>query len=381
MKRKYAAFLLLAGMIMTMGFSIAVTKGKCVLAESSVQKGNQVTVEGSVYDKSGQCIVNPFAAVIASTTVGEDGGPGGYTYFSNIDENGKYHLEMPAGSYYLYFHYHNRSEGKQYYITRSSVIDLRLPSSFYQMSGKMYLNGKLYCNGTVYLQRVQDDPSTTWDDYYIEVETDKKGCYFLSFVKGIDGEFSVKYMVKGAMYHAKEHVTIPGDNRSGYDIIMTGNVDQPASQQSESKKDKVTKKPYAFKKGSTFQKGDLVFKVLSVSKKQGKLAVVKGKRKKASKIVIPATIKRSNISFRVTEVGKRAFYQQKRLKSVYIGANVERIGKQAFYQDNQLKKIVFRTKKLKRVGAKAFIGINDNARLVVPKSCKKQYVRLLNGTY
>ena len=97
--------------------------------------------------------------------------------------------------------------------------------------------------------------------------------------------------------------------------------------------------------------------------------------------MIPATIKRSNISFRVTEVGKRAFYQQKRLKSVYIGANVERIGKQAFYQDNQLKKIVFRTKKLKRVGAKAFIGINGNARLVVPKSCKKQYVRLLNGTY
>ena len=80
MKRKYAAFLLLAGMIMTMGFSIAVTKGKCVLAESSVQKGNQVTVEGSVYDKSGQCIVNPFAAVIASTMVGEDGGLGGDTY-------------------------------------------------------------------------------------------------------------------------------------------------------------------------------------------------------------------------------------------------------------------------------------------------------------
>lgn len=381
MKGKHINFLLFTGIVLSMIIGGVLNQNRKALAESSYSAENNVVVEGSVYDKDGQLITDTFTSVVASQDIAEDGGPGGEMYFSAVDKNGRYHLEMPAGYYYLYFRFHNRAEGYAYLITKNSVIDIRLGYSFYQISGKIYLNKKPYCNGKIQLQRIEDDPSTSWDDSYIEVETDKNGNYFLGFLKGIDGDFSVQYMVKGKMYNTKQNVMIPGDNQSGYDIVITGDVDQPSSQPQSTPKPDTEKKNPVLKKGSTFKNNNLVYKVLAVSGKKGKTAVLKAADKKHSEVVIPEVVKKNGISFEVVEIKKKAFYKHNKMVCVTIGANIKIVGRQAFYQNKKLKKIIFKTKKLEKIGEKAFIGIDNNARIIVPKSCKKKYVKLLDGKY
>lgn len=69
-------------------------------------------MEGSVYDAGGQLLTDRFAIVQAGTTVSPEGGADGDVYTSAIDENGRYHLELPVGFYYFHFQFHNRSFGQ-----------------------------------------------------------------------------------------------------------------------------------------------------------------------------------------------------------------------------------------------------------------------------
>ena len=59
-----------------------------------------------------------------------------------------------------------------------------------------------------------------------------------------------------------------------------------------------------------------------------------------------------------------------------IGANVKTIGSAAFAGDKKLKSIVVKSKVLKKVGSKAFKGINKKAVIKVPKAKKKAYNKL-----
>ena len=58
--------------------------------------------------------------------------------------------------------------------------------------------------------------------------------------------------------------------------------------------------------------------------------------KKAGSITIPATIKKGDITFKVTEIGKKAFSKNKKIKNVMIGKNVKTIGEQAFASATKL---------------------------------------------
>lgn len=450
MRTKRIICLLLAGILLVLA-GAENSKGQVIFAERTNKKGTLVTVDGSVYDAGGQLIIDRFALVEASTEINENGGAGGDVYVSGIDENGKYHLQLPAGYYYFHFHFHNRSIARKHWVGRSGTIDLSLEYTFYQMSGKVYLNGQPYRNGVLRLKRIVDDPEIPMDDYFTDIETDENGYYEFCFFKGVDGDFSAEYQIKGVMRNAINVVNLPGENVSGYDISISGDISQdplptnspadpqdslpdslptsspadpqdslpdplPTSSPADSKAssqdslpiagtdaspmptftktpDKQTKTPdkqtqkdtvihnNSLKKGMTFTQKGLRYRITSCSAKRKEVILLKCTKKNVKKVVIPTTVQKRKVSFRVTGIGSKAFCYQKKLDSVLIGKNVQEVGLKAFYRDSTLKKVVFKTKKLTNVGTKAFVGINNNARIVIPKSCKKKYVRLLKGKY
>ena len=151
--------------------------------------------------------------------------------------------------------------------------------------------------------------------------------------------------------------------------------------------------------GNVFWKGKLKYKIVSVQNGTGKVKVI-GVKKKAKKIVVPAKVTYQNVRFSVTVIGKKAFFGAKKLKKAVIGNNVVRIGNsafakarklskvtlgkkikridaKAFYQCKQLKNSVIKSKKLTKIGKKAFTKMHKQSKIKVPGSKKKLYRRLL----
>lgn len=123
-------------------------------------------------------------------------------------------------------------------------------------------------------------------------------------------------------------------------------------------------------------KNKVSYKVLT----QGKtVALYKTENKKATKIVIPATVTINGMKYQVTAIADNAFNGCKKLKAVTIDKNIARIGRKAFYKCKKLKSITIKSKKLKgkSVGAQAFKGIHKGAVIKVPKKRKKAYRKWL----
>ncbi len=131
------------------------------------------------------------------------------------------------------------------------------------------------------------------------------------------------------------------------------------------------------KPGTIITQGSLVYKVLKNSGKDKTVMVVKAKNKKVKTITLPKAIKINSESFKVVEIAKNACKGCKNLKKVTIGTEVKVIGSNAFAKCKKLKTIVIKSKKLKKVGKKAFAGIGKNASIRVPKSKVKVYRNLL----
>jgi uncharacterized repeat protein (TIGR02543 family) len=146
-------------------------------------------------------------------------------------------------------------------------------------------------------------------------------------------------------------------------------------------------------------KNKVSYKVVTQSKT---VTFYKVSNKKATKIVIPATVSLNGIKYKVTAISDNAFNGCKKLKSVTIGkfvttignnvffkctalkkitipSSVTKIGKKAFYGCKKLKSITIKTKKLKSksVGTQAFKGIYKKAVIKVPKKQKKAYTKWL----
>ena len=122
-------------------------------------------------------------------------------------------------------------------------------------------------------------------------------------------------------------------------------------------------------------KNNAVWKVTSVNTVEfGSLV-----NKKKTTVVIPATVKLENVTYKVTSIAKNAFKGNSKLKKVTIGKNVAKIGKRAFYKCKKLKNIVINTKKLTKssIGSQAFKGTPKNATVKVPKSKYKSYKKIL----
>ena len=97
------------------------------------------------------------------------------------------------------------------------------------------------------------------------------------------------------------------------------------------------------------------------------------------KVVIADSVKIKGKTYKITSIAAKAFRNNKKITNVVIGTNVTEIGKQAFYGCNNLKKITIKSTKLteKKIGDKAFKGINKKAVIKVPKSILKKYKKIL----
>ncbi len=134
------------------------------------------------------------------------------------------------------------------------------------------------------------------------------------------------------------------------------------------------------KKTTAFVKKGIRYKVKKQSGKTGTVKVQKVK--KAKKVMkIPATVTYKKVKYKVVAVGKNSFAKKKKIRKVIIGKNITSIERKAFYKAKKLRFVDIRTKKLRKVGKKAFKGIFSSAKIKVPKSRKKKYVRLLRGKY
>ena len=131
--------------------------------------------------------------------------------------------------------------------------------------------------------------------------------------------------------------------------------------------------------GATKTVGKAIYKVTKSDAKNGTVTLVKLTNKNEKKFTVPASVKVDGISFKVTEISKNAFKNNKKLKQVTVGKNVAKIGANAFSGDSRLKKLTIKSAKLKKVGKKAFKGINAKCRIKVPKKKLTAYKRLLKG--
>ncbi len=129
------------------------------------------------------------------------------------------------------------------------------------------------------------------------------------------------------------------------------------------------------KAGSIQAVSGVKYKVLST--KSATVSYKAPKNKKITNAVIPATVKIKGKKYKVTAVEANAFGKCKKLKKVTIGTNVKKIGKKAFYQCRKLKSIQVKSKKLTKVGSNAFKGIHKKAVIKVPKAKLSKYKKLM----
>ena len=173
--------------------------------------------------------------------------------------------------------------------------------------------------------------------------------------------------------------------------------DQPSKDPSkEPPKDKV-------KRGDTFTIGSLKYKItkMPASKADGTVQVIAIASKKSKTISVPSVVKHGEYRFKVTSMASNVFKNNKKvtaisigngiakiptkafsgctsLKKVTLGTGITNIGKSAFSGDKKLKSITIRSKKLKKVGSKAFYKIYSKAKIKVPAKNLKKYRRILN---
>lgn len=195
-------------------------------------------------------------------------------------------------------------------------------------------------------------------------------------------------------------------NSAGENMGVTGNENSDGENGSgildnQNKDNSLKKDPNISKgqkKGDIFWKGKLKYKILSVSEGKQTVAIV-GVKKNIAKKKIPSKVLYGTVTYKVTEIGKKAFYKannlqeivisdsivkikksafssMKKLKKVTIGTNVKKIESKAFYKDKNLRKVIVKSKKITAVGKKAFVKLHGKVRIQLPKGKKKAYRKL-----
>lgn len=130
------------------------------------------------------------------------------------------------------------------------------------------------------------------------------------------------------------------------------------------------------KKGQVVTVGNLKYKVTSTS---AKTVSVAKKAKSTKTVTIPATIKISGKSYKVTAISASVWKDDKTVQNITVGKNVQTIGVNVWNGAKNLKKITIKGNNLKKVGANAFKGIYKKAVIKVPVSKKTAYKKILKG--
>lgn len=118
-------------------------------------------------------------------------------------------------------------------------------------------------------------------------------------------------------------------------------------------------------------------KVTSVPNKT--VEYVKPSKKTYKTVSVPATVKISGVTYKVTSISANAFKGMKKLQKVTVGGNVEKIGNKVFAGCQKLNSIIIISKKLsaKTVSSKAFAGTKKKITVKVPKNKYKAYKKFL----
>ncbi|MBE5936942.1 MAG: glycosyl hydrolase family 43 [Lachnospiraceae bacterium] len=128
------------------------------------------------------------------------------------------------------------------------------------------------------------------------------------------------------------------------------------------------------KKGDKFTYKNIKYVVLNATASKATVAVAGTTKKNITKLAIPATVKYSNVSFKVIEIKSNAFAKCKKLKTVLVGKNIIKIGSKAFANCSALKKVTISSTNIKSVGNKVFIGTPKKKSIKLPKSKAKNKV-------
>lgn len=117
------------------------------------------------------------------------------------------------------------------------------------------------------------------------------------------------------------------------------------------------------------------YQVTDEKQKTAKLVGVKNK--KAVKLSVPATVKISGETYKVTEIGDKVMKGNSKLKKVILGSNVSKIGKQAFMGCKNLKSVQLKGKALNTIKTGAFKKTSAKMTVSAKKLNKKQKAALL----
>ncbi|MDO4166248.1 MAG: leucine-rich repeat protein, partial [Eubacteriales bacterium] len=121
-----------------------------------------------------------------------------------------------------------------------------------------------------------------------------------------------------------------------------------------------------------------IYIVTKVTAEGGTVAYKKPIKNKAN-IKIPDQIRYQNIILKVTAVKSKAFYKNNKIKKCTIGKNINTLGSKTFYGCKKLSCVKIRSKKLVKVGKKAFTRMGYKAKMIkiyVPKKYAKKYKTL-----
>lgn len=130
------------------------------------------------------------------------------------------------------------------------------------------------------------------------------------------------------------------------------------------------------RKGAKITAGNVKYQVTKFGSKAGTVKIISA-AKNVKKVVVPASLKYKGYVLKVTAIGNGAFKNCKKLSKVTIGMEVKEIGKQAFQGCKKLKRVEIKSKKITRVGKKAFNKVPTKCVYAVPTAKSTKYKKMI----
>jgi hypothetical protein len=170
------------------------------------------------------------------------------------------------------------------------------------------------------------------------------------------------YDTKAESYAKENNISFKGTEKIGLKITYS-NVNYVTTSRNEVKVVAVSNKDVtSLTIPDTIHKGALSYKVTKISDK----AYIGCK-----------SLGTVNIGDNVTHIGKYAFKICSALETVNLGKKVTNIGDQAFFNCKKLKNTTIKSKKIKKIGTKAYKKTNKELKVKAPKSKIKDYKKKL----
>ncbi len=225
--------------------------------------------------------------------------------------------------------------------------------------------------------------------YYIQVSDDEKEWKTVAKIEAskkntvqidIDGNVSGRYV---RMYGTKRGT---GYGYSCYEMGVWGGETEASKQAVAAEiaaKESASQNENSISKGDKITLGKYNYKVKKISGTSGSLqlvGVVKKYKKTLKTAKVPSKISTSGCTFKVEEVGKKAFKGCKKLKKITLGKNVESINNKAFTDCKKLSAVTLKGKNLKKVSKNAFNKkVRASLKVKGNKKSKKVMVKSLGS--